>query len=75
MDEKTMNQASNMDHHTDVDAVMKKYDRESNQRIWTGKAGIAVKAIIVLFSLWCIYVPQLSAPSNKKEWKIRFWQR
>ena len=51
-----MNQASNMDHNTDVDAVMKKYDRESNQRIWTGKAGIAVKAIIVLFSLWCIYV-------------------
>ena len=51
-----MNQASNMDHNTDVDAVMKKYDRESNQRIWTGKVGIAVKAIIVLFSLWCIYV-------------------
>ena len=51
-----MNQASNMDHNADVDAVMKKYDRESNQRIWTGKAGIAVKAIIVLFSLWCIYV-------------------
>lgn len=51
-----MNQASNMDHNTDVDAVMKKYDRESNQRIWIGKAGIAVKAIIVLFSLWCIYV-------------------
>lgn len=56
MDEKTMNQASNMDRNADVDAVMKKYDRESNQRIWTGKAGIAVKAIIVLFSLWCIYV-------------------
>ena len=56
MDEKTMNQASNMDCNADVDAVMKKYDRESNQRIWTGKAGIAVKAIIVLFSLWCIYV-------------------
>ena len=51
-----MNQASNMHHNTDVVAVMKKYDRESNQRIWTGKAGIAVKAIIVLFSLWCIYV-------------------
>lgn len=51
-----MNQASNMDRNADVDAVMKKYDRESNQRIWTGKAGIAVKAIIVLFSLWCIYV-------------------
>ena len=40
----------------DVDAIMKKYDRESNQRLWTGKAAIAIKAIMVLFSLWCIYV-------------------
>ncbi len=56
MDEKMKNPAVDIDMNTDVDAVMKKYDRESNQRIWTGKAGIAVKAIIVLFSLWCIYV-------------------
>jgi len=56
MDEKMKNPAEDIDMNTDVDAVMKKYDRESNQRRWTGKAGIAVKAIIVLFSLWCIYV-------------------
>ena len=41
---------------SDVDAIMKKYDRESNQRIWTGKPALVVKAIMVLFSLWCIYV-------------------
>ena len=49
-----MNTVSDMS--TDVDAVMKKYDRESNQRTWTGKPGLVVKTIIVAFSLWCIYV-------------------
>ena len=40
----------------DVEAVMKKYDRESNQRVWTGGPGKAVRFIIVAFSIWCIYV-------------------
>ena len=40
----------------DVDAVMKKYDRESNTRIWTGVPGGIVKGIIIGFSIWCIYV-------------------
>lgn len=56
MSKETKNMASDLDMNTDVDAVMKKYDRESNQRTWTGKPGIVVKAIIVAFSLWCIYV-------------------
>ncbi|SFU98326.1 TRAP transporter permease [Butyrivibrio sp. INlla21] len=38
------------------DEVMKKYDRESNVRIWTGKPAIAVKAILIGFSLFCIWV-------------------
>ena len=40
----------------DLDAVMKKFDRESNVRIWEGKAKIAVTCILALFSLFCIYV-------------------
>ena len=40
----------------DVDAVMKKYDRESNVRVWTGKYKLAVRGLLVAFSLWCIYV-------------------
>jgi TRAP-type uncharacterized transport system fused permease subunit len=40
----------------DVEAVMKKYDRESNQRIWTGVPKHIVRAIIIAFSIWCIYV-------------------
>lgn len=54
MSKEMMNTVSDMS--TDVDAVMKKYDRESNQRTWTGKPGLVVKTIIVAFSLWCIYV-------------------
>lgn len=41
---------------SDVEQIMKKYDRESNQRVWTGKAKITVRLIMALFSLWCIYV-------------------
>lgn len=40
----------------DVDAVMKKYDRESNVRVWEGKPKIAVNCILAAFSLFCIYV-------------------
>lgn len=44
------------DINEDVEQIMKKYDRESNQRIWTGTPKIVVRVIMVLFSLWCIYV-------------------
>jgi TRAP transporter 4TM/12TM fusion protein len=35
---------------------MRKYDRESNTRIWTGVPKIVVTVVLALFSLWCIYV-------------------
>ncbi len=40
----------------DVDEVMKKYDRESNTRVWEGMPKNIVKGIMVLFSVYCIYV-------------------
>ncbi len=40
----------------DLDAVMKKYDRESNTRIWEGVPKILVTCVLALFSLFCIYV-------------------
>lgn len=40
----------------DLDAVMKKYDRESNTRIWEGKPKLAVDCVLALFSLFCLYV-------------------
>lgn len=44
------------DVQADVDSVMRKYDRESNTRIWEGKPKIAITVILAAFSLWCIYV-------------------
>jgi len=40
----------------DLEAVMKKFDQESNVRIWEGKPRIAVSAVLACFSLFCIYV-------------------
>ena len=39
-----------------VDAVMKKYDRESNVRIWEGAPKWVITSILAFFSLFCIYV-------------------
>jgi len=40
----------------DLDAVMKKYDRESNTRVWEGAPKLVVTCILALFSLFCLYV-------------------
>jgi len=40
----------------DLDAVMKKYDRESNTRIWESAPKWIVTSILAAFSLFCIYV-------------------
>ncbi len=40
----------------DLDSVMKKFDRESNTRIWDGVPKILVTCILAAFSLFCIYV-------------------
>ena len=40
----------------DLDEVMKKFDRESNTRIWEGTPKLVVTCILACFSLFCIYV-------------------
>lgn len=37
-----------------LEDVMRKYDRESNTRIWTGVPKIVVKAFTAIFSVYCI---------------------
>ena len=39
-----------------VDDVMKKFDRESNTRVWEGIPKLIVTCILATFSLFCIYV-------------------
>ncbi len=40
----------------DLDAVMKKFDRESNVRVWEGVPKILVSIVLAIFALFCIYV-------------------
>ncbi len=40
----------------DLDSVMKKFDRESNTRVWEGTPKIIVNCILAAFSIFCIYV-------------------
>ena len=44
----------------DVEAVMKKYDRESNTRIWEGIPKVVIRWIMGAFSVWSIYVTLFS---------------
>ena len=39
----------------DIDEVMKKFDRESNTRIWEGTPRIIVNIFLAAFSVFCIY--------------------
>ncbi len=39
-----------------VSDVMKKYDRESNTRVWVGAPKMVISCILATFSLFCIYV-------------------
>lgn len=54
MSDTNINMSSNP--NADVDAIMKKFDRESNQRVWTGTPKIIIRFLMAAFSIWCIYV-------------------
>ncbi len=45
-----------VDEPMDLDSVMKKYDRESNTRVWEGVPKIIVNCVLATFSLFCLYV-------------------
>ena len=46
--------ADSADMAADLDAVMRKYDRESATRIWEGVPKIVVRILMAAFSLYCI---------------------
>ncbi len=48
--------SSEVNEPMDLDAVMQKFDRESNTRVWQGVPKIIVNSILAIFSLFCIYV-------------------
>jgi len=57
MSEKDKNSLPDPDIGTaaEMDEVMRKYDRESATRIWEGKPKLAVRLVMALFSLYCIW--------------------
>ena len=48
------------DGKVDVDEVMRKYDKESNTRIWEGVPKVVVTAVMVVFSVYCVAMTLLS---------------
>ena len=44
----------------DVNEVMRKYDRESNTRIWEGIPKVVVTTVMVIFSVYCLYMTLFS---------------
>ena len=48
------------DEEVDVDEIMRKYDAESNTRIWEGIPKVVITAIMVVFSVYCLYMTLVS---------------
>ena len=61
-DEKLTSQSIDVDVGTaaDVEAIMKKYDNESNTRIWEGTPKLVVRWISIFFSIYSMYVTLFS---------------
>ena len=47
----------------DVDEVMKKYDKESNTRVWTGTPQLIIRILGIAFSCYCIFSTLKSWPT------------
>ncbi len=48
------------DTDTDVEEVLRKYDNESNTRIWEGVPKVIVTVILVIFAIFCLYMTLFS---------------
>ena len=59
-DKKTMEPEVDVGTAADVEEVMKKYDRESNVRVWEGVLKTIVRLLNIVFSVYCIWVTLFS---------------
>ena len=50
----------------DAETLMRKFDKESNTRIWEGTPAIVVRIIVVAFSLYCIWSTLFSVAALEK---------
>ena len=59
-DNKTLEPEVDVGTAADVEEVMKKYDRESNVRVWEGVPKTIVRLLNIVFSVYCIWVTLFS---------------
>ena len=59
-DNKTLEPEVDVGTAADVEEVMKKYDRESNVRLWEGMPKTIVRLLSIIFSVYCIWVTLFS---------------
>ncbi|MEF2845251.1 MAG: TRAP transporter permease [Eggerthellaceae bacterium] len=52
--------ASDNGEEIDAEAIMRKYDKESNTRIWEGIPKAVITGVMVLFSVYCLYMTLFS---------------
>ena len=57
--------AQQMNEPMDLESVMKKFDRESNTRVWEGVPKIIVTSVLAMFSLFCIVVTLFLNPMDE----------
>ena len=50
----------------DAETLMRKFDKESNTRIWEGTPAIIVRVVMVAFSLYCIWSTLFSVAALEK---------
>lgn len=49
-----------VDENIDAEEVMRKYDKESNTRIWEGIPAVVVTTLMVVFSIYCLFMTLFS---------------
>ena len=59
----------------DLDSVMKKYDQESNVRIWEGTPRIVVNVILATFALFCLYVTLFASWLEELRIQVTSWRQ
>ena len=50
----------------DAESLMRKFDKESNTRIWEGRPAMIVRLVMVAFSLYCIWSTLFSVAALEK---------
>ena len=54
VEEPVVSTSASGNEEVDAEAIMRKYDKESNTRIWEGAPKIVITGVMVAFSVYCL---------------------